>query len=381
MEPRVENPYNRLEVDLEAIAGNYGRLRGLLPPGSRVAAVVKADAYGHGLLPVVRRLEREGVDALAVAVWTEGELLRRQGFRGTVLVLLGHEPAEARQVAELGLTPVLGRPECLDALEQAARDLGRPIACHLKVDTGMGRLGLEPGEVPAVLEHFSRSGLLDITGVVSHLATGGEPGSDHAAGQAKAFEELLQGLRAADYALPDSSLWGSGGLLAPPGPAVGPTGLVRLGVSLYGGLPSAGSVGRVKLETAMRFTSRLLQVKDIAEGCPVSYGCTWRAPCDSTIGVIPVGYADGYPRSASNRAQVLVGGRLAPVRGRVCMNLTMVDLTGCPSHPSPGDEVVLLGAQGDQAIGLDQLADWAGTIGYEVCCSLGRANPRYYQPA
>ena len=156
---------------------------------------------------------------------------------------------------------------------------------------------------------------------------------------------------------------------------------MRLGISLYGGLPDAGSGGVVPLATAMRFSSRLIQVKRVARGAPVSYGCTWSAPCDALLGVIPVGYADGYLRSGSNRARVLVGGRWAPVRGRICMNLTMVDLTDHDPAPQPGDEVVLLGSQAGHGITLDELASWAGTIGYEVSCALGRSNPRHYLPA
>lgn len=381
MQPGVENPYNRLEVDLDVIAANLAGMRQRLPTGTRVAAVVKADAYGHGMVPVSKRLVGSGADALAVAVWTEGRALREEGFTCPILVMLGCEPAEAGQLAELGLTPVVGRVDTLAALEEAGRALGRPVECQVKVDTGMGRLGLEPAEVPAVLERYGCSGHLKITGLVSHLATSGVPDSTFADDQAGVFDRLLGGLRKAGHKLADSSLWASGGLLIPPRPAPRPPGLVRLGISLYGGLPDAGSGGVVRLATAMRFSSRLIQVKRVAQGAPVSYGCTWSAPCDALLGVIPVGYADGYLRSGSNRARVLVGGRWAPVRGRICMNLTMVDLTDHDPAPQPGDEVVLLGSQGSRGIILDELAEWAGTIGYEVSCALGRSNPRHYLPA
>ncbi len=374
----VNNPYLRLEVDLSAIAANLAALRRRLPAGGRVAAVVKADAYGHGLVPVARRLLAEGVEALAVATWPEGRVLRAAGIAAPVLVMLGCQPHEAAEVVSLDLTPVVARPACLQALAAAAAGQGKTARCQLKVDTGMGRLGLAPAEVPGLLRQAAALPSLEITGLVSHLAEGGDPASRHAGRQGARLAGLLAELRDQGHRLADSSLCGTGGLLVPPWPGEPAAGLHRLGIGLYGGRPHDNAPAEAGLITAMRLTSRLIQVRPLAAGGGVSYGRTWIAPRDTLLGAVPVGYSDGYPRAASNRGVMLVAGRPAPIRGRVCMNLTMIDLGHLDPPPRAGEPVVLLGSQGSQAIDLDQLAGWGGTIGYDLACSLGRANPRHY---
>lgn len=375
------SPDNRLLVDLDAIAANLAALRRLMPPGSRVAGVVKADAYGHGAIPVAKRLKAEGAEFLAVATLGEALELRQAGVKGPILLLLGVWPREANFAVEHGLTPVVARLEALEALAQAGRRAGRPAQAQLKVDTGMGRLGAPPREALELLAKAAELPGLELTGLVSHLATAGASGSQHARAQATAFAQLLRTARERGHRLPDSSLSGSGGVLVPPaGPDNRPI-MARLGMGLYGGLPDPGSAGRAELRTAMAFTSRLLEVKQVPAGTAVSYGCTWRAPVATWLGVAPVGYANGYPRSLSNRGQMLVGGRRRPVRGRVCMNLTVLELGAEGPKAQVGDPVVMLGRQGDEEISVDELAGLAGTIPYEICCALGAANPRVYVPA
>ena len=381
MLPSPEPSRNRLLVDLEAIAHNLARLRALTPPGSRVAGVVKADAYGHGLLPAARLLVREGVEFLAVGALEEAARLRGDGPRPPILVLLGVWPDQARQAAKLELTPVVSDLEVCRALAAAGRELGRRATCQLKVDTGMGRLGVSPDECLELLERAAGLEGLEVTGLVSHLATAGEPGDAHCRRQAETFAGLLAACRERGFALPDSSLAGSGGVLVPPPALEGRPALARLGVALYGGLPSPGAAGRADLRGAMSFHSRLLAVRRVSAGTAVSYGLTWRAETDAWLGVIPVGYANGYPRSLSNRGRVLIGGTPAPIRGRVCMNLTVVELDGRRPRPQPGDEATLLGRQGDEEIAVGDLARRAGTISYEITCSLGAANPRVYSPS
>ncbi len=367
---------NRLTVDLEAIAANLAALRNCLPPGTRVAGVVKADAYGHGLVPVARLLKSRGCEALAVAHLHEALSLRRAGVEGTIYLLLGIWPEQAALAVEHRLTPVTEHLEVCQALAAAGRASGRPATCQLKVDTGMGRLGLPPAQALEVLRRAAALEGLVVTGLVSHLATAGEPGCPHVAAQTRAFAELLARARQEGFPLPDSSLVGTGGTLVPPPDLPGPPGLARLGVGLYGGLPSPGAAGRTRLTTAMRFTSRLLKVHRVPAGTRVSYGGTWVAPADTWLGVVAAGYGDGYLRSLSNRGWMLVGGRRIPIRGRVCMNLTVVELA--EPLPARGDEVVLLGRQGQDQITVDELADWAGTIPYEITCALGAANPVEY---
>ncbi|MFZ5584799.1 MAG: alanine racemase [Thermodesulfobacteriota bacterium] len=374
----AHNPDNRLVIDLNALAANLAALRAALPAGMRVAGVVKADAYGHGLLPVARRLKSAGVEALAVAVAAEGRALRRAGVAGPVYLLLGVRPDQARQAVELDLTPVCADADAFAALAAAGRALGRPAACQLKVDTGMGRLGVAPAEALDLLDGLAREPGLNLTGLVSHLATAGDPDSALAARQTALFAELLTAARARGHALVDSSLVGSGGALVPPPGLPGPPGQARLGIGLYGGLPDAGAAGRAPLRGVMSFATRLIAVRPAPAGATVSYGATWTAPRDTWLGVVPVGYSDGLPRSASNRAAMLVAGRPAPVRGRICMNLTVLDLGQCDPLPAVGDPVVVLGRMGAAEITADQLGAWAGTISYEITCALGAANRRRY---
>ncbi|MEW5911179.1 MAG: alanine racemase [Thermodesulfobacteriota bacterium] len=377
--PRVApSPDNLVTVDLAAIAHNCAVLRGLLPPGLGLAGVVKADAYGHGILPVARTLKEAGAQALAVAQVHEGLLLRRRGIEGPILVMMGLGPGQAQEAAAQGLTPLISAWEDFQALSAAAQELGRPVACQLKVDTGMSRLGVAPERALELLRAAAALPGLELTGLDSHLATGGDPRSAQARRQSRLYAELLAAARAEGYALPLSSLAGSGGVLAPPaGMPAGP-GLARVGIALYGGLPHAACQGRAPLKGAMRFRSRLLAVRRVAKGQKVSYGGDWTAPRDTWLGAVAAGYSDGYPRAASNKASVLVQGRPASVRGRVCMNLTVVELSGRDPLPEVGAEVVLLGRQGRAEITADQLGAWAGTISYEITCSLGAANRRRY---
>ncbi|MBU2468459.1 MAG: alanine racemase, partial [Proteobacteria bacterium] len=315
-----------------------------------------------------------------VALVSEGVLLRRAGVQGPILVLMGLGPEQAQLAVAHGLSPFLGVWEDFQALSQTAGALGAVASCHLKIDTGMSRLGAAPNEALGLMERAAALPGIRVEGLASHLATSGVPGDVQAQKQAAIFRDLLAEARKRGFALPQSSLAGSGGVLAPPEAAHGQPGLARLGISLYGGLPDPASQGAAPLRGAMRFTSRLAAVRRIPAGTGVSYGHTWRAPSDTWLGVVAAGYSDGYPRSASNQARVLIQGRPASMRGRICMNAFMVDLTGFDPLPSPGEEVVLLGRSGSQEITADQLGHWAGTISYEITCSLGAANRRRHRP-
>ncbi|BEQ16231.1 alanine racemase [Desulfoferula mesophila] len=373
------SPDNLVSVDLTAIAANLRALRALLPPKVGVAGVVKADAYGHGMVPVARRLKAAGAETLAVALPGEGVLLRRAGIEGPILVLMGLAPGQAPLAVAHDLSPFLAAWEDFAALSQAAQDAGTQATCHLKVDTGMSRLGVEADQALDLLERAAALPGLKIQGLASHLATSGVPGDPTAQKQAEIFSSLLGEARRRGHALTESSLEASGGVMAPPPAAPEPPGLARLGISLYGGLPAPESQGAAPLKGAMRFTSRLMAVRRVPAGAGVSYGHIWKAPRDTWLGVVAAGYSDGYPRSASNRAQVLIRGQAAPLRGRVCMNAIMVDLTGFAPLPAPGEEVVLLGRSGEREITADQLGEWAGTISYEITCSLGAANRRRHR--
>jgi len=374
-------PYNKLTIDLEAIAHNLRALRTIMPKGLRVAGTVKSDGYGHGMVAVARKLKEAGAEFLAVAHAAEGAVLRREGLAGQILLLLGLHPSEMTQAARLRLTPVLFDLETMAALSDVATGLGLRAQCHLKVDTGMGRLGVRPEDALELLRAAKALRGLDVRGLTSHLATGGSADRAMADEQAAVFGQLLAAARAEGFDLPDSSLCNSGGAMDPPAAAPGPPHVVRLGIALYGGLPDPAMAGRLGLRGAMGLASQLIAVRPARRGQPVSYGCTWRADCDTWLGVVPLGYGDGYPRAASNNGFMLVHGQRAPIVGRVCMNLTVLDLGGFDPLPQVGDEVVALGGQGADEITCDELASWCQTISYEIVCRLGAANPRIHEPA
>jgi alanine racemase len=367
------NNLAHLVIDQEAIAHNYRVLRGLLPEGVKVAGVIKADAYGHGMISVGKTLKAEGAEFLAVVNVAEAKTLRDAGVVGPILLLMGVATEDAALAVGLGLVPVVTRSETLDALSYAASALGRVAQCHIKLDSGMGRLGVMPDTALALLSHAAGLANIEVTGLASHLATSGVPNDEHAIEQAKVYERTVKAARERGYALPHSSLYATGGIMVPVLDDPGAQGLVRPGIGIYGALADPASAGIAELRGAMSLSTQLHALRDIPEGATVSYGCTWTATRASHIGILPVGYSDGYPRAASNRGFALFRGARVPIRGRVCMNMIMVDLTDFDPLPELGEEVVLLGRQGVDVITLDELGGWADTISYEVSCSLGAA--------
>ena len=359
-------PWLRIEVDTDRLAANLQELRQLVQPPSRVMAVVKADGYGHGLLLAARAFLRGGADWLAVHTVAEAAALREAAITAPILILGPAIATEAGLAADLGCDLTVGS---LTAL-QAAVSVGRG-RLHLKVETGVNRQGIVEEEGDAALELLATAPGVELVGLSSHFADI-EDTTDHtfAHRQQARFEAWRERLAAAGHGdllrhmscSASSILWTSSH-----------RDLVRIGVSAYGVWPSretrvaARQAGceDLQLETAMTWKVRIAQVRDVPAGQTVGYGRTWKAPVDSRVAVLPLGYHDGYPRALSGRAHVLIHGQRAPLCGRICMNLCMVDVTRIDAAAA-GDEVVLLGRQGDDRITVEQLADWLGTIAYEV---------------
>ncbi len=363
-----------LAVDLAALEQNYRCLRQLCAPQVKFLAVVKADAYGHGLLPVARRLAAAGVDCLGVGSLEEGLILRQAGLKLPVLLLLGILPEEAARAVAADLEVALFRQDVAQAMAAAALNQGRQAQVHLKVDTGMGRLGVLPGEVLPFLASLQGLPNLKIQGLISHLAVADQEDKTYTLKQLTEFTDLLAAAREQGWELPLSHISNSAALGEMPEAHLG---MVRPGLMLYGSQPDPGRTPPVALAPAMSLTCQVLQVKRLPPGSHISYGCTYttRDWCD--LAVLPVGYCNGYSRLLSNRGEVLVNGRRAPIRGRVCMNLTMVEVTGIPDV-AEGTRATLLGADRGERIVAEELAAWAGTISYEIYCALGTANPRRY---
>ena len=356
-------------VDLDALRGNVRLLRETLPGGTRLLAVVKADAYGHGMVQVARAAIEAGAAHLAVATAEEGAALRHAGIGNVpVLVLGATTPDAARLGAAEGLTMTVCDPSMVRWMQDAARACGRQGLVHLKLDTGMGRIGARTeAEVAAVLDALSESPNVCLTGAFTHFADADGDDMAFTRAQLERFRRLTAPLpagilrhcanSAAIHRLPEAAM-----------------DMVRAGISMYGYPPVKTDM---PLRPVMDWRAEITYVKDIAPGDTVSYGRTYAADRPRRIATISCGYGDGYHRAASGRAQVLIRGCRAPVVGRICMDQMMADVTDIPGA-APGDTVTLMGRDGDERITAEEIAAWAGTISYEILLAATGRVPRVW---
>jgi alanine racemase len=364
---------SRAVIDLAALAGNFARLRARAGPRALIA-VVKADAYGHGAAPVVRRLVREGCEWFAVATAAEAAALRRAGL-GARLLLLGGvgSPAEARAALALGAAPVVHGAQELAWLEEAARALGLRAPVHVEIDTGMRRLGVPVEAAPALLARVAASPHLRLDGVSTHFARADEPDLAPARAQLAAFRAALAAARAAGVDPGRVHVANSAGLLAAAfaGDDLLEGDAVRPGLALYGVAP-APHLADPALQPVMTLSTEVAGVRAVAAGEGVGYGHAWRAPHSGWVATLPIGYADGVPWSAARRGEVVIGGKRLPLAGRVSMDCTTV-WTG--SEPAQvGEEALVFGAGG--AVRVEEWAEAAGTIAYELLVRVGARVPR-----
>ena len=362
------------EVSLSALRENCRRARELVGPGVGVMAVVKADAYGHGALAASRAFVDGGAAALGVSTVEEGVELRRAGVTAPIVVLGGAFRGEEAAVVAHDLGCAVWTLDAARALAGAARAAGRRAAVHVKVDTGMTRLGLDPGDVPAFAAAVRQLPDVEVAGVFSHFASDDAVDTFAARAQTERFRAAVEALAAAGVRPPHVHLANSAAVLSVPAAHFT---MVRPGIMLYGYAPAPHLAGRATLRPAMRLRTVVTQARRVPAGTPVGYAGAFVTARPGCIAVLPIGYADGYHRLASNRAAVLVRGRRAPVAGRVCMDHTMIDVTDA-GEVEAGEPVVLFGRQGGEAIGADELAEWCDTIAYEVLTSVGRRVPRVY---
>ena len=363
------------EIDLDAVRANVRTLAGVASPAA-LMAVVKADGYGHGAVPVARAALDAGAQWLGVALVEEGAELRAAGIDAPVLVLSEPPPPAAPAVVALGLTPVAYTRPGIDALAKAVADSGAdPLPVHLKVDTGMHRVGCSVADACGLAESITTRDELRLEGVLTHLAVADEPDNPYTPHQLDRFDTLLDDLRRAGVAFDLVHAANSAALLACADRAR--FDLVRCGIAVYGVPPAPGLAGRVPLRPAMAVKARVSHVKRLPAGARLSYGLRYTMPRDGTVATVPVGYADGVPRAMSaTGGEVLVRGRRHPMAGAVTMDQLMVDVGDAAVEV--GDEVVLLGRDGDAEITADEWADRLGTIGYEIVCGIGRRVPRTY---
>ncbi len=363
----------RALIDLEALAHNVCLAVRLAGPERRVLAVVKADAYGHGAVPAALAALAAGAAKLGVATPGEVRALRSAGIEAPVLLLSEVSPDRAGEMTRLGCSLTLYTLAFAEALEREAQRAGRRVAVHLKVDTGMGRLGIAPADALPFVARLRDFPHLVLEGLMTHPSEAEQRESAVTRGQIATFEAVCGAVEAIAGSLRWRHIANSALLL----PGEPPGNLVRPGLMLYGASPAPGLPHAGELRPVMSFTTAVAFLKRVPAGTPLSYGGTFTTRRESLIATLPVGYADGYRRAFSNRASVLVRGRRAAVVGTVCMDLCLVDVTGIPGI-AVGDEVVLLGSQGEERITAGELAAHAGTISYEIFCGIGPRVPRVF---
>lgn len=370
--PLSERPTAAL-IDLAALTHNFREVS--RRTGSRkILAVVKAQAYGHGAVPVSRCLAEAGADMLGVALVEEGRELREAGISTPLLIMGAVFPDQAEEIVRLDLITTLTSLQVAQSLSKAARKKGRTAAVHIKVDTGMGRIGLVPEAVPELISGIVELGSVRIEGLMTHFADADLQNKQFAAVQMDRFEKLAHDLEQRGMTVPVRHAANSAAVLDLRRSFFT---MVRPGLMLYGYNPLEHALEGVDLHPVLSLVTRIAFIKRVPAGTPISYGRTFTTRRESLIATIPVGYADGYSRGLSNKGQALVGGRRVGIAGRVCMDMTMLDVTDVPGVRE-GDEVVLIGRQGNESITAGDIAAMTGTIPYEVLCGISGRVPRVY---
>lgn len=363
-----------VEVDLGAIAHNVRALNALTPKATRLMAVVKADGYGHGSVEVAQTALAAGAERLGVATVEEALLLRQAGIAAPVHIL-SQPPAEAVELLiEHDIITTVTDRDFAASLSRAATRRGAQAVYHLKVDTGMNRIGVRAEDAAGMARWLRDLPGLFMEGVFTHFATADDPGDWDFARQEARFSGAFELMRNEGIKPHLVHAANSAATILHPETHLD---MVRCGITIYGLHPSAATVDRVDLKPAMQVKARVSFVKEIGLGEGVSYGLTWQAPGRATIATLPLGYADGVHRVLSNQMDVLIGGRRCQQVGRVCMDQLMVEVPA-GTRVQPGDEAVLVGAQGRSTILLDELAEAAGTINYEMACGFALRMTRRY---
>lgn len=357
----------KAEISVSSLKHNFDQAKRIAGHGVSVLSVVKADAYGHGAIPVSRALLASGSDMLGVATVDEALELRGSGIGAPIVLLGGIFPEEASAVVENDLTPALFSLEAARSLDSCGKKAKRRAGFHLKIDTGMNRLGINPDELPGFLDAIQGMESIRMEGVFSHLANADLGDRDTTAGQLSRFKIAMSAVSGAGLTPTYYHLANSAALQLFPETVLN---MVRPGIMLYG----ASGMANSELLPVMKLKTKIIQMKRVPTGSPISYGGTFITKRPSIIAVLPVGYADGYMRSLSNNAWVSVRGKRVGVLGTVCMDLTIVDVTDVPDV-GVGDDVVLFG---DGVVGIDEVAGWAGTIPYELLSNIGKRVPRVY---
>lgn len=358
------------EISLDAVKHNIGEIRKLLAPQVKFMAVVKANAYGHGAVAVSRAAVEAGADYLAVANLKEALEIREAGLVSPILILTESPTSVMDEILQYDLCQTVYSYSEARALSDEASKRKKSARVHVKVDTGMGRVGVLPSEAAAFIKKISSLPGLELEGVFTHFAKAEDPQDNYTIGQFQKFKQVASKVKH----IPIKHSANSAAVLYHSETHLD---MVRVGLMMYGLYPMGSSRSLINLKPALSFKSRITYLKRIPAATPLSYGCTYATPSETTVVTIPVGYADGFSRRLSNRGQVIIRGKRYPVVGRVTMDLTMINVGD--AKVEVGDEVVLIGEQNGQVISADEMAGLEDTISYEVVCGIGKRVPRIYK--
>jgi len=358
------------EVNLRNLLYNFKQVKRLLAPQTKIMVTVKADAYGHGLIPVASKLAVCGADFFGVASIDEGILLRKAGIKLPILVLGVVLKENIKPLFKYGLVPTVCSEELASSLNREASKTKKPIKVHVKIDTGMGRIGVMPPDAESLIKRISRMKFISIEGIFTHFAFA-DMNRKFTLYQISLFSRLISKLSSLGIKAPLLHCANSMGIIDY---RRGHFNMVRPGLVIYGLYPKAGL--KLKLKPVLSLKSRVVYCKRVPKGQGISYGHSYITKRDTLIATLPIGYGDGYPRNLSNVACVLIGGKRFKISGKVCMDQIMVDVGD--AKVKIGDEVVLIGSQGRSKITSEELAGLAETISYEIVCGLGSRVPRIY---
>ena len=363
-------------IHLSALAHNLRELRRILAPHVDILAIIKADGYGHGCCAMADALSQLGIRRFGVARVHEGVLLREAGRLEDIIVMGGILPEQVKDLVQANLIPVLSDADAMHALSQEVRQEHIPYPVHVKVDTGMRRLGFETGDVSALLQSPMFTHTFVCQGLMTHLADADNPDPAFTLHQLNRFHEVVSNVPA-NGPSPCRHAANTAGILWHPHTHLD---MVRPGLLLYGYAPVPGRATPVSLQPVMSLRTKVVHLKTAGKGEPVSYGDLYRTKRDSRLAILPIGYGQGYSRRLSNKGEVIIRDRRFPIVGRICMDMTVVDVTDDPTIKT-GDDVILMGKSETQAITASDLANWQDSIPYEVLCNLGPKVPRVYEPA
>jgi len=363
------------EVDLDRFGRNIAAIRSAVGPGCKILLVVKADAYGHGSVEIARAAAEAGITMFGVATLHEGIELRAAGLSSPIVILSPSLLSEVDEIVEHRLTPCVSSLEFAEILSRKSAARGTVSRIHVEVDTGMGRTGVSDGDALDFLERVVAMPHLTLEGVFTHFPDADSGNTYFAEEQLRRFQEILAALVRKGIEVPIRHAANSAGILSLPASRLD---MVRPGILAYGFYPSPRVPRTVQVAGVMSFKSRVVQLRAVPAGRFISYARTYQTKRPTRVGVLPVGYGHGYPWLLSNRGDVLIRGRRAPIIGRVTMDLTMVDATEIPEI-ALGDEAVLFGEQGDARIALEEVAERAETIPYDILCSMGKRVVRVFQ--